>query len=117
MIYVVWAKGTDLVKVGFTTEHKAAKRIRELQVGCPHELEALVIAEGTEADEATFHEMLKSEHVRGEWFKWGPKAKQVVDILKALPATEPTWRRTARNPHRRLGAALSLEYGKSIHEG
>jgi hypothetical protein len=109
VIYAVWAKGTDLFKLGYTAEVTPNGRMNDIQVGCPYELELLVFAIGTKDDERQFHAMLKSAkcHVRGEWFKWGQTAHRIVQTLKAQPKPALTYK--PRNAHRRLGAALSVD--------
>jgi hypothetical protein len=117
MIYVVWAKGTNYIKLGYTKDATANRRMSQLQIGCPYELELVVFAEGTESDEWEFHHILTNagRHLRGEWFTWGPEADKIVRVLKAMPARPKATK--ARNPNRRLGAALSVTYGEPVHKG
>jgi hypothetical protein len=110
LIYIVWAKGTDLVKLGYTADPTINVRLSALQVGCPFPLEVIAFAQGTEKDEREYHWMLSKSAVRGEWFRWGPTAHKIAEMLKAQPP-EPKLKAKARNPHRRLGAALSMSYG------
>lgn len=116
MIYALWAKGTNYVKIGFTADYRAEKRLIQLQPGCPFELQVLAFADGSKKDEGEFHRLLADEHVRGEWFKWGPKADRIVKMLKAMPEPNP-FKKKPTNPHKRLGAALSIEYAEPVHKG
>jgi hypothetical protein len=108
VIYIVWAKGTDFIKVGYTADVTINSRLGDLQVGCPYPLEVVVFAEGSMQDEAQYHQMLveAKAYVRGEWFKWCPTAHKISQMLKAQPKN--ILKAKARNPHRRLGAVLSL---------
>ena len=109
MIYIFWAKGTDLIKVGYTKGSTHNLRLSELQIGCPYPLEVVAFADGTLKDEEQFHALLRQAkaHVRGEWFRWCPTAHKIAQILKAQPLN--LLRPKSRHQHRRLGAALSLE--------
>jgi hypothetical protein len=110
MVYVIWAKGTEFIKLGYTSSYSRNTRLKELQIGCPHELEVIAFADGTEVDEAAFHAILTDAglHVRGEWFKWGLEAHKVVDALKAMPEPSIFKKNKPRNPHRRLGRVLEV---------
>lgn len=72
MIYFAHAIGTDLVKIGFTAG-EPAKRLKELQTGCPQRLELLAAIEGTEADEGRWHKDFERDRTHGEWFKLTPR--------------------------------------------
>lgn len=68
MIYFAHAEGTDLVKIGFTAGDPA-KRVGELQTGCPHKLVLLASIEGSEQDEAKWHRDFAADRLNGEWFR------------------------------------------------
>lgn len=72
VIYFAQAEGTDLIKIGFTAG-TPAKRVADLQTGCPHKLSLLAVIEGAEADEQKWHREFESNWVNGEWFKLTPR--------------------------------------------
>jgi hypothetical protein len=63
-------RGLALVKIGFTTDIE--QRIRQLQTASPHPLKVLAKVIGTPKIESFFHAVLRSSHVRGEWFRLHP---------------------------------------------
>ena len=80
MIYAIRAIGTEYVKFGYTGEAEAKSRLRDLQVGSPHELQLIASGPGELALERKIHRRLKKagEHVRGEWFTYGKEAYKIV---------------------------------------
>lgn len=67
MIYAIEAVGTGFIKFGRATS--VGKRLKELEVGCPHELHILAIAEWPDHTEPGIHRFLQASHERGEWFR------------------------------------------------
>ena len=65
------------VKFGITRriEHRRAN----LQTSSPHEIKILGSFFGTFRDEQAIHDSLKEYHVRGEWFRYEGKAKDIAD--------------------------------------
>lgn len=72
MIYFIQADGTDRVKIGFTAGDPA-KRLADLQTGCPHRLVILATASGSEQDEGRWHKDFATDRVQGEWFRLSPR--------------------------------------------
>jgi len=66
MVYFIGNKEKQLVKIGKANQPK--RRIEEIQVGFPYQLEIFLIIEGNEAIEKTLHNKFKNKHIRGEWF-------------------------------------------------
>lgn len=66
-VYFIHAEGTDLVKVGYTSD--LARRFDQLQTACPHRLELLGIEQGPRSREKYYHDCLKPYRYRGEWFR------------------------------------------------
>jgi len=64
---MLWAKGTDLWKIGFT-QRAVAHRAAVIQSQSPIDL--LIVAEcpGTQRDERDLHVRLRRFRVRNEWF-------------------------------------------------
>ena len=67
-VYAVGALGTSFFKVGYAKN--VDLRIRDLQVGCPHELLLLGSIEGGEQVELDVHKLVLPLRIRGEWFDW-----------------------------------------------
>lgn len=80
VLYVV--RGVEFVKIGFTND--LARRVSELQVGSPHELEVLLAIPGSLEDEAWVHEKFRAWRVRGEWFAF---TGALVDWVEAARHT------------------------------
>ena len=66
-VYVLRAKGTNLVKIGFTAGDVEERR-RALQTGCPHELVVELTFAGTMEDERRAHVIHRARRGVGEWF-------------------------------------------------
>lgn len=81
VIYFVSAVGMDLypIKIGFCAS-SLEKRIGELQIGSPYELELLASNPGSFAEEQAAHAKLSEHRLCGEWFK------RSMDVLHALYA-------------------------------
>ena len=67
MIYFIRDEATQLIKIGFTAAD-VENRLRTLQTGCPGKLVLLLHMEGSEQDEAAWHERFVDARERGEWF-------------------------------------------------
>lgn len=68
VVYLFRAVGTDLYKIGRTTDVIARKN--QLQTGCPHVLELVGIIEGDAGRiEHEMHEMFAEFRRSGEWFE------------------------------------------------
>lgn len=66
-VYVLRAKGTNMVKIGFTAGDVEERR-RALQTGCPHELVVELTFAGTMEDERRAHMIHRERRGVGEWF-------------------------------------------------
>lgn len=67
-LYILNCIGTDYRKIGITDNPN--KRLCELQVGCPFELqiERLYVYKNSKRLEYILHNALAIHNVRGEWF-------------------------------------------------
>ena len=70
----------EFIKVGLTRT-SPQKRLKDLQTGQPHELELLGEwrTSAPEALESRVHEILRSQHHRGEWF-----TASFVEVSRAI---------------------------------
>lgn len=66
MIYFIEAIGADAVKIGYS-QIDPWKRLLNFQVGCPHELRLLRVADGDKVHEAALHKRWEAHWIRGEW--------------------------------------------------
>ena len=55
------------IKIGFSGNPN--ERIKQLQIGNGKVFIPLIIQEGNEKKEDSYHEMFKEHHLHGEWFK------------------------------------------------
>jgi hypothetical protein len=71
-VYIVWAKGTDYYKIGYTRSD-IYERVRTLQTGCPHELSIELAIKAPREAEEILHEGFDEQCERGEWFEFERK--------------------------------------------
>ncbi len=79
-IYFIQHGEDDLVKVGFSRQHPA-KRLAQLQTGCPTVLHLSGWLPGGPETEKQFHARFAAERVRGEWFRLSGRV--FVEFLNA----------------------------------
>lgn len=91
MIYIIRTKNCtpSYLKVGYTNDN-LRRRFTEIQVGCPHELEVVVIRQGSEAKEKELHKRLKHHRVRnrGEWFHNNIEVCGILEIDYIAPSAD-----------------------------
>lgn len=93
MIYFIRDPLTRRLKIGCAKD--PWNRLRNIQTGCPTDLELAAILPGEEADERALHKRFRQFHVRGEWFaETGELAAYVATLPR--PLREP--RRFSREP-------------------
>lgn len=63
-------------------------RLSALQSACPERLLLICRVPGGELAEAYFHEVLKDECVRGEWFRGPNTARVTAEVLAVAPLVE-----------------------------
>lgn len=86
VIYIVSARGTDLFKVGYSTD--VHRRIDGMRTGCPHKLDLISVAPGTLAIERWIHSDMRRDplaemlwvHSHLEWYR-------ALIPVKRLPLT------------------------------
>ena len=87
MIYALQCQDSGRIKIGFTKDRSALRRLRACQMGCPSEL--AIVAEypdGDRGDEAMAHRLLGTHHIRGEWFA---PHDEVIDVVGVLAGRAP----------------------------
>lgn len=118
MIYAIKAVGTEYIKFGRASS--VGRRLKELDTGCPHELEIVAVADWPNGAETAIHRLLESTFQKLEWFRGSAYSEKVVgwmqagdlDSLRAAVAAlggRPSWL-NASEPGRQGN-------GKSIHQG
>lgn len=81
MIYALHAVGTEFIKFGVT--RNIERRLAAHQVSCPHELAVVATAPWPDSAECRIHNLLRSQCVRGEWFKYGGIAATIIELMLA----------------------------------
>lgn len=66
--FVYFLAAADFIKIGTTTGNPR-KRIKELQTGCPFDIELRAYVPGGVDVERGYHERFAALRVRGEWFR------------------------------------------------
>ena len=130
MIYAIRAEGTQFIKFGYVKDEDkkgVAKRISLLQTGSPYKLKAIAWAPGGIDEERKIHYRLKRAGLfaRGEWFKDGKEAQQVIWEMRESNGRDPEALEDAQNagtatssyrasgPKHRLSACLALNQSTS----
>ncbi len=83
-VYFASALGTDFVKIGFTSQYPKV-RLREMQVGCPHEIAISKAVPAFQFSEQCYHQAFWDSHVRGEWFNASGQLSQYMDAIPGCP--------------------------------
>lgn len=77
---VYFVSGAEFVKIGFATDLK--QRLKELQIGCPHDLKIVAVIEGAAPSmERIVHAAFEESRVRGEWFKLDERLESLIAAL------------------------------------
>jgi hypothetical protein len=80
VIYAIRAVGTQYVKVGKATS--VGKRLKELEVGCPHDLHIEAVADWPDEEERRLHRYLDQSYVRGEWYRDSARLEDVIGLMR-----------------------------------
>jgi T5orf172 domain. len=75
--FVYFIKGGDSVKIGMANDVR--RRLNDLQVGSPIELQLIGIMLGGRTVELRLHERFKAHRLNGEWFRLSPELEQFID--------------------------------------
>ena len=70
-VYVLWAKHTQLYKIGYTSLGTSGvmERMKPIQGYCPTKVDVIVHFPGTPGLEKRLHRNFKEYRVEGEWFE------------------------------------------------
>jgi hypothetical protein len=86
MIYFIVDEQAEAVKIGYT--RTAPKmRLSACQIGNPHELHLAAVIPGSWADEQALHQVLRTCHLRGEWFRLCGPVEQMIRAAVELSLT------------------------------
>lgn len=83
-VYVIVCVAIPAFKIGLAWDPQ--RRLQQLQVGSPLELELLRYSRGDKALELRLHRALEPWRIRGEWFDLTRESADVAERL--LPCTE-----------------------------
>jgi excisionase family DNA binding protein len=81
-IYVLRAAGTSAHKIGVATD--PAKRVRDMQTGCPTLLEIVLVFRGNRTTESAIHQHFAAEWLRGEWFTGSPRLLDWIERERSI---------------------------------
>lgn len=84
-VYIIHAKGTNLYKIGLTT-NRPRKRMKQMQTSSPHKLAIYAAAHFTHCNhtEEDMHNRFSDKRVNGEWFEFSEEeANAAADTLLA----------------------------------
>lgn len=65
------------VKIGRT--HGIVERLRNMQANNHEELDCLLLLKGKGHEERDWHSRFKTDHIRGEWFRWSARMERAVE--------------------------------------
>lgn len=78
-IYLIECLGPDkFYKIGYATNPQ--QRLKDLQTGCPYELNIVLEFPGGFCKEQEIHEFHKNSLVRGEWYNLTPMAVTILQM-------------------------------------
>ena len=99
-LYVIQAKETHYIKIGFTQD--VERRLADLQPGCPHELQVLclILCENAPAVERLLHKHFAASHIRGEWFALPEHVPQALDWFAYIVRYATRWRHSRQGDSR-----------------
>jgi hypothetical protein len=79
LVYVIQAAESGRIKIGVARD--PYRRLAELQVGSPEQLELIGVAPGGRKRELELHAELRHDRLHGEWFELSNHAVYVVGNL------------------------------------
>lgn len=78
-VYFIRAVQTGRIKIGFSLD--PSRRLRELEFGCPEDLELITQIPGSFFRERGLHKRFAVHRARGEWFEPAP---ELLDYIKEI---------------------------------
>jgi len=85
IIYFIFSKEVNRIKIGFTKEDDVEKRLRGIQGQCATFLTVIGTTLGTVADEYALHKKFRKYHSHNEWFNMSDEIREYIQEIK-----EPT---------------------------
>ena len=76
-VYIIGSLHFGFVKIGYSKDVR--KRLKQIQTGCPFELDIIARFPGTVAIEKSLHDKYDEYRLRGEWFKYEGKLKEAIE--------------------------------------
>jgi hypothetical protein len=105
-IYFIGCAPLNAVKIGSVERGDIARRMSELQIGCPMDLSLLCHVASPERTERQIHAIFGPQRMRGEWFRYeGALRSFLDDLIGRYESSDP---RAARAPQ---GLDLLAEIG------
>ncbi len=89
MIYFLKAAGVGLVKIGFTAESSADRRVTQLRTMSPIPLSLLGTIPGSQSDEMAIHQRFAHLGSHGEWFWPTKELEEFIRQQIEAPPEEP----------------------------
>lgn len=86
MIYAITCShaGSQFVKFGYTTDELTlGRRLTQLQVGNPFQIDVAALFPGDRTVESNIHHKLRDEWTQGEWFS-GPKTDELAARMRRV---------------------------------
>lgn len=110
--YFLLSPATELVKIGRAKNPES--RAKALQIGCPDELELLLILPHLAPfEEHQLHKRFDSYRTHGEWFEYRGRLKSFISQKIKDPAPTPVDDAALRARSEHHGAVVQYEYPKN----
>lgn len=95
-LYILQMAVTGQIKVGRSND--VARRLLQLQTGCPHRLHIILHAQGQGYREKAIHRLMGYRQIRsgGEWFTEEGLSELPPDLYGLLDLTQQDWWRTRK---------------------
>lgn len=78
-VYLIECVGSDFYKIGYAANPE--QRLKELQIGCPYELNIANTFPGGLLEEKELHARYTNSAVRGEWFQINKDSLEVYKFM------------------------------------
>jgi len=106
MIYFISA-GRQYIKIGYTADSSASKRLYDMQIGCPLDLRLLGTMPGDRGDEWALHRRWADQQHRGEWFRTSRELRTFIKEVATPPMDQFEFLRGTWSSGGEAGAAAA----------